>query len=122
MASESKFQRFLVALRGESDRLLVLVEDSDVDAGWRIVTETDLAEIWQSLESDAPEGNSEPGRLCYNLEEAAQAVGVSVHKFNSWIHRAQAPVPHFRDGRRILIPIALLEAWLSAEVARHMPE
>ena len=110
----------MVALRGGSDRLLILVEDCDAATGWRILSEDDFDEISRSFETDTPANHATQGRLCYNLEEAAQAVGVSVNKFNSWIRRAQAPVPHIRDGRRILVPRHLLLEWLTKEANRNI--
>lgn len=100
--------------------MLILVEDSGVETVWRIVTEADLSEIGQSLESANAEATGLPGRLCCNVEEAARSVGVSVHKFNTWIRRAENPVPHIREGRRILIPIQLLANWLANEASRNM--
>ena len=119
MAEATDFGRLLVALRGGGDRVLILVEDSEAEAGWWIVTEADLAESARSLESITAESAGLPARLCYNVEEAAKSVGVSVRKFNTWIRRAEQPVPHIRDGRRILIPIHLLVQWLAEEAARN---
>ena len=119
MAESTVFERLLIALRGGGDQFLILVEDSEVETGWRIVTEANLAEIARSLESNAVECAGLPARLCYNVEEAARSVGVSVHKFNTWIRRAEHPVPHIRDGRRILIPIHLLVQWIAEEAAKN---
>ena len=120
MAEATVFEQLLIALRGEGDRLLILVEDSGVETGWRIVTEANLAEMARSLESNSAEDPGLPGRLCCNVEEAARSVGVSVHKFNTWIRKADHPVPHIRDGRRILIPLHLLVQWLADEAARNV--
>ena len=59
MAATIDFERILVALRGGGDRLLVLVEDAAVDSGWRIVTEAQLVEIGQSLESSSREASTQ---------------------------------------------------------------
>ena len=40
------------------------------------------------------ESNGAPDRLCYNIEQAAKVVGVSVHKLNSWLRRIEHPLPH----------------------------
>ena len=122
MAINVEFETFLVALRGEGIRILILVEDCDVAAGWRILSENDLDKISRSFETGTAANQGVSGRLCYNLEEAASAVGVSVHKFNTWIRRHRDPVPHIKDGRRILIPVMLLTEWLRDEAARHVPE
>ena len=121
MARNGEFETFMVSFRGEGNRILILVEDSAA-AGWRILSEDDLDEISRSFETDTPANHAMPGRLCYNVEEAAQPVDVSVHKCQSWLRRAEHPLPHIRDGRRILIPVNLLTEWLRDEVARHMPE
>ena len=120
MAATSDFERILVALRGGGDRLLVLVEDAAVDSGWRIVTEAQLVEIGQSLESSSREAGSVPSRLGYNLSEAAEAVGVSQHKVQEWLKRVVDPLPHIKDGRRIIIPADLLIEWLRDEAGRQM--
>lgn len=120
MAAEHDFQRVLNALRLVGDRLLILVEDSDADTGWRLLTDADLTDIARSLESSAPEESVPPSRLCYNVAEASRMLGVSVHKFNDWLRRPQHAVPHIKDGRRIVIPIHLLVQWLSEEAARNL--
>ncbi len=120
MAATSDFERILVALRGGGDRLLVLVEDAAVDSGWRIVTEAQLVEIGQSLESSSREAGSVPGKLSYNLSETAEAVGVSQHKVQEWLKRAVDPLPHIKDGRRIIVPVDLLIEWLRDEAGRQM--
>ena len=120
MAATSDFERILVALRGGGDRLLVLVEDAAVDSGWRIVTEAQLVEIGQSLESSSREAGSVPSKLGYNLSETAEAVGVSQHKIQEWLRRAVDPLPHIKDGRRIIVPVDLLIEWLRDEAARQM--
>lgn len=120
MAAKSDFERILVALRGGGERLLVLVEDAAVDSGWRIVTEAQLVEIGQSLESSSREASSVPSRLGYNLSEAAEAVGVSQHKIQEWLRRSVDPLPYVKDGRRIIIPVDLLIEWLRDEAGRQM--
>ena len=119
MAPNPEFQTFLAALRGEGSRLLILVEDSAAPTGWRILSEEDLVEIGLGFETSISASGSVPRRLCYNVEEAAKAVGVSVHKFGSWLKRPERPVPHMKDGRRILIPIVPLEDWLRDEADRN---
>ena len=120
MAATIDFERILVALRGGGERLLVLVEDAAVDSGWRIVTEAQLVEIVQSLESSSREAGSVPSRLGYNLSEAAEVVGVSQHKIQEWLRRAVDPLPYIKDGRRIIIPVNLLIEWLRDEAGRQM--
>ena len=120
MAATSDFERLLVTLRGGGERLIVLVADAALDSGWRIVTEAQLVEIGQSLESRSREASSVPSRLGYNLSEAAEAVGVSQHKIQEWLRRPVDPLPHIKDGRRIIIPVDLLIGWLRDEAVRQM--
>ena len=74
----------------------------------------------QLLDQKASESVTLPNRLCYNVEEAAELVGVSVHKFNGWLKRSDHPVPHFQDGRRIIIPGDMLAEWLREEALRNI--
>ena len=120
MLVHDDFERILVALRGGGERVLVLVEDAAVDSGWRIVTEAQLVEIVQSLESSSRETSGVPRRLGYNQSEAAEAVGISEHKIQEWLKRAVDPLPHIKEGRRTIIPVGLLIEWLHDEAARQM--
>ena len=120
MASQSDFEQYLRRLRGDGERLIILVEDCAADTGWRIVTEAELVEIGQSFDSNTPGGTGMSERLCYNVAEAARAVGVSEHKIRSWLRRDNFPLPHIQDDRRILIPRHLLLQWLSEEAARNV--
>ena len=69
------------------------------------------------------DGNDEsPGRrgsICRNLGETAQALGVSPQTVTNWMRRGENPLPHVRDGRRILIPDAILDRWIEDEAARN---
>ena len=120
MTGHRDLDEFLGKLRSEGDWLLILVQDSASETGWRIVPEAELAESWQSVESGKTEGNGGVGKLCYNVIEAARSVGVSTHKLSSWLRRAERPLPHIQDGRRILIPCHLLVQWLTEEAVRNV--
>ena len=48
----------------------------------------------------------------YNLKEAAKLV--------TWLNRPDNPIPHIRDGRRILIPGFQLMVWLKEESDRNI--
>lgn len=50
------------------------------------------------------------GRLTLTIPEAAQALGVSQRHVINCVNRGELPAR--RLGRRVLIPIAALEAWL----------
>ena len=117
---QTDIKRFLAELRGKGDRLVILVEDAEIDSGWRVVPEADLLEIWRAVESSTPLEDGVPGRLCFNIAEVAEAVGVSQHKVQEWLRRAVNPLPHIKDGRRIIVPADLLTEWLRDEAGRQM--
>ena len=122
MATEEEWQFFLDTLRVGSEQLLILVEDQDSGLGWRLLSKGDVDSLKQLLERKEREPAALPNRLCYNVEEAARLVGVSAHKFNAWLKRSNHPVPHFKDGRRIFIPVDMLAQWLREEVIRNIAE
>ncbi len=55
-------------------------------------------------------------KLTYNSREAAAALGVSLPTFYELANREGFPV--VRVGRRVLVPVDDLRAWLSKEAAR----
>lgn len=55
-------------------------------------------------------------KLVYNSKEAAAALGVSLPTFYELSNRADFPV--VRVGRRVLVPVDGLRAWLEKESAR----
>ncbi len=112
MAAKDDVGVFMDTLRAGSEQLLILVEDPESALGWRLLTKGDVDTLLQLLDQKASESVTLPSRLCYNVEEAAELVGVSVHKFNGLLKRSDHPVPHFQDGRRIIIPGDMLTEWL----------
>lgn len=52
-------------------------------------------------------------KLAYNSKEAAAALGVSLPTFYDLSNRADFPV--VRVGRRVLVPVEGLRAWLEKE-------
>lgn len=52
-------------------------------------------------------------RLALSPEQVAQALGISVFTLYKLLHAGR--IRHVRVGRRILIPIAALEAFLNGE-------
>ena len=122
MATEEEWQFFLDTLRVGSEQLLILVEDQDSGLGWRLLSKGDVDSLRQLLERKEREPAALPNRLSYNVEEAARLVGVSANKFNAWLKRSNHPVPHFKDGRRIFIPVDMLAQWLREEVIRNIAE
>lgn len=57
-----------------------------------------------------------PDKLTYNSREAAAALGVSLPTFYELAARDDFPV--VRVGRRVLVPVEDLRAWLSKEAAQ----
>ena len=55
-------------------------------------------------------------KLAYNSKEAAQALGVSLPTFYELSNRAD--FPRIRLGRRVLVPVDGLKAWLEKESMR----
>ena len=120
MAAQDHWEVFLDYLRTGSEQLLILVEDPESELGWRLFTKGDVNTLRQIMDQKARESATLPSKLCYNLEEAAQLVGVSAHKFNGWLKRSDHPIPHIQDGRRIIIPGDMLAEWLRDEALRNI--
>ena len=116
-AAKEDWQSVLDSLQSERGRVLILVEDSDL--GWRLLTSAAAEGLRQLLEDAGNIQPASPSRLCYNLEETAELVGVSVQKVSTWVHRTERPLPHIQDGRRIIIPVALLTEWLREEASTN---
>ncbi len=64
---------------------------------------------------------TKPGKLTYNENQAAEAIGVSASTMAQW--RKSGVGPEYKavkmpgkDRARILYPIAAIEAWLSQTV------
>lgn len=56
--------------------------------------------------------------LTYGREAAAIAFGVSPIMIDTWLNRALDPLPCFREGRRILIPVKGAEEWVARQTAK----
>jgi len=54
-----------------------------------------------------------PQRLALTASEAAKAIGIG--KRLLWSMTNRGDIPHARIGRRVIYPIAALEAWLDAQ-------
>ena len=108
---------FLQKLLDGSRSVIVLAEDAE-GASWRVVTNEELQVLRPIIERSA-DATPPPLPLCYNLEDAAKAIGVSAHKLSGWLRRQHHPVPHIKDGRRIIIPADLLNEWLREEAGRN---
>ena len=54
-------------------------------------------------------------KLAYNAKETAAALGISLPKFYELSNRAD--FPRVRIGRRVIVPVDSLRAWLAKEAA-----
>lgn len=54
-------------------------------------------------------------KLCFNAREAAEALGVSLPTFYELSNRSD--FPRVKVGRRTLVPVDALRAWLAKEAA-----
>lgn len=55
---------------------------------------------------------------CYGRKEASERIGISLPTLDAFLNRSDNPLPHIRAGRKVIIPVSSLEAWLTAEAAR----
>lgn len=53
------------------------------------------------------------GRISLNVPEAAAALGISER--HCWTLVQAGRIPSVRLGRRVLVPVAALEAWINSE-------
>lgn len=51
-------------------------------------------------------------------KSCSQALGISLPMLDVLLNRVENPIPHFRVGRKVLIPRAALEQWLLDEAER----
>ena len=56
---------------------------------------------------------------CLNLVRTAETLGLSIHSTQRLMRRERDPLPHMRDGRRIIVPTFLLTQWIADEVQRQ---
>ena len=59
-------------------------------------------------------------KLALTRKEAAQRLGVSLPSLDAFLRRSKSPLPHFRIGRKVVIPVASLDEWLNEEARRHV--
>ena len=110
---------FLAALCGAEEQPLLLARDKTSGIGWRPWTGEDSQALCDWLSATVDQDRIRGQDLaCYKLKDAAEHIGVSVPKLQSWLRRREHPIPHVRDGRTILIPGFLLTEWLREESER----
>lgn len=58
-------------------------------------------------------------KLALNRKEAAAAGGISLPTLDAYLKRVDNPIPHFRAGRKVLIPAEGLRRWIEEEAQRQ---
>lgn len=124
MINPAGLDDYLEETYGTRDALIV--RDSKSPAGLREWTPEDSESMCRWADQNGnPGGHENPGRrgaICRNLRETAQAVGVSTQTVQGWMRRRDNPLPHLRDGRRIIIPDFMLIRWIKEEAERNLQE
>ena len=57
-------------------------------------------------------------RYTISRKELAKRYGTSLVTIDSWLHRAENPLPCVKAGRKVLISVATADAWFEAEAMR----
>ena len=91
----------------------IIVRDQAQGPGLREWSEKDTQALCQWLDDQSPT------RISHNLVETAGLMGVGVHTLQGWLRRTENPIPHIRDGRRIIIPHHALIQWMEEETDRN---
>lgn len=69
----------------------------------------------EATAAQPPPAQSTPSRLAFSVQDAAEALGLSVDTVYELVRGNK--LPHKRIGRRILIPCRVLETWINAQDA-----
>ena len=117
MTSPEELEQYLGQRYGGASALIV--RDPDSSTGFREWNDEDTRSLCRWI--DSPNGTSKPpASICHNLEQTAAVMGVGTHTVQGWLRREQDPLPHIRDGRRILVPHFLLIRWVKEEAERNL--
>ena len=93
----------------------LLVRDADNPVGVRQWSDDDTSELcrwltdtgyWREL-------------ACFDAKTTAAHIGVDAATVRQWLRRDQNPLPHFKHGKRMLIPVYLVKDWLREETERR---
>ena len=116
MIEAGQLQTYFEANYGDVTNLLV--RDCDIPSGLRVWDREDLSQLSDWLNSIMVDGEGTHRNMCYNVNEAAQVVGVGPHTIQAWLSKEKDPLPHIRTDRRRVIPHFMLMAWLREECLR----
>ena len=96
----------------------LLVQDATLPSGLRVWDDTDSESLVDWLNSMSAVSEENLAILCYNINQAAKAVGVGPHTIQAWLSRETDPLPHTKTDRRKVIPHFMLMEWLREECIR----
>ena len=121
MIHHNHFKTFLIETYGNTSALLVKDNDPSSPTGIRNWKSTDTANLDKWLRKYTPpqptgkpkEAPADP--ICLNVRQAAEKAGVGTKTIRSWMTRTTDPLPHMRDGRRVIIPLTTFTNWLEQQ-------
>ncbi len=56
----------------------------------------------------------------FTRKQAAEAGNMSLPTLDSYLRRKEFPLPHFRSGKKVFIPVDGFREWLAAEAMREV--
>ena len=119
MTTQKELQEYLGRLYGASG---VIVRDPGSSTGFREWNGKDTRDLCDWLEDRGRRSGESPQQICHNLAETAAITGVGIHTVQAWLRRSEHFLPHFRDGRRIIVPHDLLVQWTEEEAGRRQQD
>ena len=115
-------EQILEAVCGVNSYPLLLVKDATSETGWRPWTSEDthaLCRLIAAKTAEVGENSTVSDKLaCYNQDQAAAILNVSVPKFKEWLRDPDHPIPYMRKGRVIRIAAFKLRVWIDEECTR----
>ena len=126
MINHNQFQKYIASTYGSPSALLIKDNDPSSPTGIRTWGPNDTANFNKWLQKQAPTQipvrRKDPGPLptseelfCLNIKQAAERTGVGAKTIRSWTTKKKNPLPHIRDGRRVIIPLSTMMTWLQDE-------
>ena len=98
----------------------VMVRDPENNSWMRPWGREDSDELSRLLEQQEEQSRAETqANTCRNLEQTATLLGIGTQTLQGWLRRKDNPLPHIRDGRRIIIADFILTEWIRAESERN---
>ncbi len=98
---ERRLEQYLGERYGSPSALII--RDPESNSGLREWRAGDTEALCRWIDGGSAPAAA-PARICHNLEQTAAAMGVGTHTVQAWLRRERDPLPHIRDGRRVLVP------------------